>query len=228
MASIAIIGSTGFTGSHILATLLASPDITSILAFSRTPLSVTNPKLTLHPDTNSANWPSQITSLSPAPSVLFSSLAFPLRYAGTLEAQRAIEYDYHLALARTAKSAGVKVFVVISSAGASPDSKSAFMRMKGEFEVAVEGLGFEHVVFLRPFFITGRREKKRGWDGAVQSCVKVMSVISGGLLTGFWTSRVEDLAQAAVNAGLAALKGEAPSGRKVWILEGREIKSVGK
>lgn len=51
----------------------------------------------------------------------------------------------------------MKVFVVISSAGANPESKSAFMKMKGEFEVNVADLGFECVVFMRPFFIAGVR-----------------------------------------------------------------------
>jgi hypothetical protein len=36
------------------------------------------------------------------------------------------------------------------------------MKMKGEFEAAVAELGFECVVFMRPFFITGKRGKKRG------------------------------------------------------------------
>ena len=84
----------------------------------------------------------------------------------------------------------MKAFVVISSAGANPESKSAFMKMKGEFEAAVANLGFECVVFMLPFFIMGVTEKRRGWDGAVQSALKGLSFVSGGALTGFWTSRV--------------------------------------
>jgi hypothetical protein len=60
----------------------------------------------------------------------------------------------------------------------------------------------------------------------VQSAVKGLSFVSGGALTRFWTSRVEDLAVAAVHAGLAALRGEAPG--EIWVVEGRDIEKLGK
>jgi hypothetical protein len=65
------------------------------------------------------------------------------------------------------------------------------LKLKGEFESTVEAIGFEHMVFLRPFFITGKKERKRGRDGAVQAGVRVMRAVSAGLLTGWriWRER---------------------------------------
>jgi hypothetical protein len=76
------------------------------------------------------------------------------------------------------------------------------------------------VVFLRPFFITGKRERKRGWGGAVQASIRAMGVLRAGLLTGWWRSAVEDLAAAAVQGGLMALMAEGAPGALVL---GREI-----
>lgn len=90
---------------------------------------------------DSSNWPSQFPGSN---SELFiSALGTTRAAAGGFENQRKIDYDLNLALAQEAKAKGTKVYVLISSSGASAQSMAGYTKMKGELEDSVSGLGFE-------------------------------------------------------------------------------------
>ncbi|KAL2030181.1 hypothetical protein VTO58DRAFT_107535 [Aureobasidium pullulans] len=146
MTSVALVGSTGLVGSHILTLLKASPKITNIHAFSRKPLP-SSPNLTTIQSSNPSEWPSKYPQNT---SVFFSALGTTARIAGGFAAQRKIDHDLNLALATAAKNAGAKIYILISTSGASPTSKIPYAKMKGELDEAVKKLGFEHVVILKP------------------------------------------------------------------------------
>src|ERR1700709_2355995 len=109
-------------GSHLLTTLLSLPSITSVHTLARRDPSSTDAKL--HPlvSTDSAQWPSQLSTAKPTPSVFYSALGTTKAAAGSVENQRKIDYDLNLALAQAAKAAGVKVYVLISVTNASAHS----------------------------------------------------------------------------------------------------------
>ena len=89
-------------------------------------------------------------SISPTPSVFFSGLGTTKAAAGSISAQRSIDYDLNLELARAAKECGIKVYVLISAAGVSTASPFPYPRMKAELEEEVKKLGFQHTVILKP------------------------------------------------------------------------------
>jgi len=64
-------------------------------------------------------------------------------------------------LAKKAKEAGVKVYVLISSAGVSTTAMFPYSRMKAELDEAVKALAFEHTVLVKPGLIVGTREDSR-------------------------------------------------------------------
>lgn len=64
-------------------------------------------------------------------------------------------------LAKKAKEAGVKVYVLISSAGVSTNAMFPYSRMKAELDEAVKALDFEHTVLVKPGLIGGSREDSR-------------------------------------------------------------------
>lgn len=87
---------------------------------------------------------------------------------GSFEKQRLIDYDLNLDIAKAAKAAGVKVYVLVSSASANPTSRIAYTRMKGELEDSVNALEFDHTVIIRPGLIVGGREESRPAEFAIR------------------------------------------------------------
>ncbi|TVY21882.1 Mitochondrial protein fmp52 [Lachnellula arida] len=226
MTSTAVVGSTGLVGSHILSTLLALPSITNVYSLSRRAPTTTDPKLHPLTDADNAQWSPKLTSISPPPSIFFSALGTTKAAAGSFENQRTIDYDLNLALATAAKSAGAKVYVLISGNSANPKSSFAYIKMKGELEEAVKELGFEHTVLVRPGLITGDRQESRPAEFAVRKIAGCMSLL-GKWAVDFWAQDKDVIAKAAVSAGLKALEG-GESVPKVWVLEQSEIVRLGR
>ena len=58
--------------------------------------------------------------------------------------------------------------------------------MKGELDDAVQTLGFEHVVIIRPGIIVGDRKDSRPTEFAMRRLAAFMGSISGSRLKDFW------------------------------------------
>jgi uncharacterized protein YbjT (DUF2867 family) len=130
-------------------------------------------------------------------------------------------------LAKAAKEAGAKVYVLISSAAISTKSMIPYSKMKAELEEAVKSLDFEHTVFIKPGIIVGTREEKRPAEAVVRNIATFAGAISGGILKDPWAQDADVIAKAAVNAGLMCLEGKAPEG-KVWNVSQSSIIKLGK
>lgn len=212
-------------GSHILSTLLSLPTVSSVHTLSRREPNIKDAKL--HPlvSGESSTWSSQLSSITPTPSIFYSSLATTRAAAGGFENQRKIDYDLNLELAQAAKKAGVKVYVLISAAGASTASRMGYPKMKGELEDAVKSLGFEHTVIVRPGLIVGDREEFRGPELVVRKIAGAMGALSN-MLKDPWAQDADVIAKAAVAAGNKALAGDSPSA--VWEVGQSEIIKLGR
>jgi uncharacterized protein YbjT (DUF2867 family) len=93
----------------------------------------------------------------------FCTLGTTIKVAGSREAFRLVDYDYVVAFARFAKRAGAKTFVLLTSVDSNPKSANFYLQVKGEAELAVEGVGFDSLYFIRPSFLMGvRREVRTG------------------------------------------------------------------
>lgn len=153
-----IIGATGLTGSSLLVQLLDDERFTLVRAFVRRPLYVTHPKLETHiitfnqPDT----WRHLVQG-----DVLFSTLGTTIREAGSQEAQYRVDFEYQYEFARAAADNGVSSYVLVSSVGAHARSANFYTRMKGQLDEAVQQLGFQRMVILRPGFLDGDRKQSR-------------------------------------------------------------------
>jgi hypothetical protein len=211
-------------GSQILSTLLTHSSITSIHCLSRRQPSSTSPKLVPLVSKETEQWPTQLSSITPPPSIFFSALGTTRGAAGSFEAQRKIDYDLNLALAQAAKASGVKVYVLISTAGANPHSMMGYPKMKGELEEAVKALDFEHTIILRPGLLVGDRQESRPAEFVVRKIAGFAGALSNGLKD-FWAQDDEVVGKAAVSAGLKALKGEGP---KVSIVGQPDVVRLGR
>ncbi|EYE92155.1 uncharacterized protein EURHEDRAFT_380522 [Aspergillus ruber CBS 135680] len=232
MANVALLGSTGMVGTHILNSLLANTSIARIDTISRrTPQAASSApqtKLTTFVADDTSKWAPQLSALSPVPSMFISSFATTKAAAGGFENQHKIEHGLNVEMARAARDAGTKVYVLISSSGANKSSSIPYTRMKGEIEEDIKALGFERMVILRPGIIAGQREESRPLEAVVRFVAGNVGKLHSGLKDP-WAQEADVIGEAAVNAGLKALEGDVPTGsEKVWTLYGSDIIKYGK
>lgn len=165
-------------------------------------------------------------SLSPAPQIFFSALATTRGAAGGFDKQYKFEHDLNIELAKAAKDAGTRVYVLISSNSANKSSMAAYLKMKGEIEEDIKSIGFEHTIIMRPGLIAGAREESRPAEAVLRTIAGLAGKLSTHWLKDGWAQDADVIAKAAVSAGLSAASGEASS--KVREIGGSEIVRLGR
>lgn len=189
-----VIGGTGATGKDLIPLLLDDPAFDEVLAFSRRELSISHPKLkvAIISFDNSDEWNDMVKG-----DVLFSCLGTTLKAAGSKECQWRIDYDYQFEFAMAAKENGVSNYVLVSAAGASPNSSIFYSKMKGNLEDAIRELGFEKAIVLRPPLL---RRKKSDRAGEVFADKFLSFFNSLGLLKNQKAMPTETLAKAMISS----------------------------
>lgn len=153
-----ILGATGMVGAALLEQLLASDDYSEIVIFVRRKSGVTHLKLTEYvvgfdrPE----DWKALV-----AGDVLFSALGTTLAVAGSKDNQYKVDFTYQYVFAKSASENGVNDYVLVSSAGASANAATFYLKMKGELDEAVQQLKFRSVSILRPGQLYGNRKENR-------------------------------------------------------------------
>lgn len=157
-----VIGSTGLVGSHLVELLSESSAFNKVVSITRRPV-----------DYESAiveNHVIDFTRLSDYSAlfvgdVFFSCLGTTAKQAGSLAAQRLVDFDFQLEAVKLAKQQGVAHYLLVSSSGANASSLSPYLKMKGELEHAVEALDFDTTTILQPSLLLGERTDARLAEG---------------------------------------------------------------
>lgn len=157
--------------------------------------------------------------------IFFSALGTTRAAAGSFEAQRKIDYQLNVDLAKAAKDAGVETYVLISSANANSSAYFAYTKMKGELEDAVKELGFKHTLLVRPGLIVGDRSESRPPEAALRALAKGLRSLTPKA-TDFWAQDASVIARAAIAAGVQCAEGKREPG--VWSIGQAEIVELGK
>jgi uncharacterized protein YbjT (DUF2867 family) len=170
-------GATGMIGGLLLKTLLDAPDYSRVYALTRRPFGKEHPKL--------ANRVVVFDRMAEQLKGLVAQDAFccigtTIADAGSQEAFRATDVDAVILFARAARAAQATRFVVVSSVGASSQSKKFYLRTKGEMEEAVTDVGFASVDILQPSLLLGSRNAVR----PVEIAAHIFAPIINPLLTG--------------------------------------------
>lgn len=148
---ILLVGATGMIGEAVQAAAGAAP----LHLLTRRAIATRAP----HHDesvADTAAWPGVIATLRPA--VVINCLGTTIRQAGSQAAFRAVDHDLVLAVAQSARSAGARQMISISSVGANARSGNFYLRTKGQVERALTALGFERLDIVRPGLLTGDRQ----------------------------------------------------------------------
>ncbi|KAL8826178.1 MAG: hypothetical protein Q9170_007502 [Blastenia crenularia] len=162
--------------------------------------------MVLQPD--SAQWPSSLKSLTPAPDAFLSALGTTRAQAGSFAAQRTIDYDLNVALAWTAKDTGVKTYLLVSSAAVSAKSRMPYSKMKGELEDAVKAIDFPHTIILKPGLLVGARQDSRPIETVLRTVANGLGLINKSWFKDTWAIDADAVGRAAVAAALECSEGK--------------------
>jgi uncharacterized protein YbjT (DUF2867 family) len=155
--SAAIAGAGGLVGGFCLEALLAEDAYSRITALVRRPVEVAHSKLIQR----IVNFDRMLPPGDLAEGVAFCALGTTIRKAGGQEAFRSVDFDYAVNFADWAKQAGASRFVLVSSVDAASRSGNFYLRVKGELEDRINGMGFDAVHIMRPSFLMGARAERR-------------------------------------------------------------------
>ena len=168
----------------------------------RRPLGLSDVRLvTVMPDLANASSEAAIDSALDGPSVLSSyvcCLGTTIKAAGSREAFIAVDRELVLRLAKVAQAHGARQAILVSSVGASRQSANFYLRVKGEVEDALSGLGFERVDILRPGLLLGERRERRRGEAIAQALAPVGNLLLQGRLRRYRAIEAEDVATAIV------------------------------
>lgn len=156
-ATLLLVGATGLVGRHVLEFALADPRVGRVTAPTRRVL----------PQHFKLHAPLVDFDVLPAQAdwwradAVICTLGTTMRTAGSPEALRRVDYDYPMAVARLARTAGTPIYVLNSAIGADAKSRFFYTRVKGELERDLAGLGFDSLSLVRPGVIGGDRDEFR-------------------------------------------------------------------
>lgn len=195
MKTALIIGATGLVGSKLVEFLLKDNSFDQVVVFVRRSINLKNPKLVEHliDFDRYESWKYLVKG-----DVLFSCLGTTLKKAGSEEAQYRVDHTYQLQFAKAAEENGVQSYALISSAGADPESRNFYLKMKGQLENDVKDLNFEQLAIIRPGLLKGEREESRRGEKAAEIVLRFFNGI--GLFRKYRPVPVDTVALAMIRA----------------------------
>ncbi|MCB1552708.1 MAG: NAD(P)H-binding protein [Xanthomonadales bacterium] len=208
---ILLAGATGLVGGLLLDRLLdrAQRDDLHVLALGRRAVHVDHPRLRQSglDGLGHAEWNPMPEG---RPDVFLCCLGTTLRRAGSRAAFAAVDHDLVMALAGSARTAGVRQAIVVSSVGASARSTSFYLRVKGDTERDLAALGFARLDLIQPGLLLGPRDERRTGESLAQRVAPLTDLLMPGPLR-----RYRSIPAATVAAAMDALVGAAEPGRFV-------------
>ena len=165
--------------------------------------------------------PDAAASLFEGVSAVFIALGTTLRQAGSREAFRRVDLDYVRSAAQAARSAGVPHLLAVSSLGASPTGSTFYLRVKGEAEEALTGLGFPSLTLVRPALLLGAREEVRAGERVSAVVFRALRPLLRGPLQRYRPIPADVVARAMVRSSC-----DPPSG--VAVFESHHLAALGR
>ncbi len=187
-----IVGASGLIGGYCLQALCDDPKYSEVIALARKPLLKTHRNLNVV-ITNFNNLEQIIASISA--NDVYCCLGTTIKKAGSQESFRMIDYSLVVTVAELMKKQGAEQFLVVSSVGADEKSKGFYLRVKGEMEEAVKGIGYNCLRIIRPSLLLGKREEFRFGEGVATILTPLWKPFLFGSLKKYKPVEAESVAQ---------------------------------
>lgn len=198
-----IAGSTGLVGRACLAALLRETAYGTIVAFVRTPVAFSHPKLQI-----------EIVDLGTPgtfPEIrcddVFCALGTTIARAGSREAFRAVDHDAVVAVAKAGLRGGATRMTLVSSVGADRARGNFYLRVKADTEAALSALPFRALHILRPGLLLGHRAETRPAESVAAAVAPALNLLLQGPLRRYRAIEAECVGRAMVSASLDDVEG---------------------
>jgi len=192
-----IAGATGLVGRACLPRLLDRYD--SVTALVRRPLKVSHPKLI----ERQIDFDRIGTIEIPPGAHVYCALGTTIKVAGSEDAFRHVDFEYPRMFAERAAAAGQARFMLVSSVGASAQSGTFYLRVKGELEESVRAMRLQEVHIFRPSVLLGDRADKRPGERIGIAAASSLSFLMRGSLRKYRPIPASTVAAAMVAAANA-------------------------
>ena len=171
-----LIGATGLIGGELLNLLLSDDYFEKVRILVRTPFNVVHPKLEKKlVDFNDND--SLLVALDGSDALFVAVGTTQKKVRGDKVAYKKVDYDIPIHAAKFCKMVGCKIFVLVSSVGASNKSGNFYLHLKGEVEDKVKELGIDSVNIMRPSILLGERKESRPLEKMSQSMMRIFSLL---------------------------------------------------
>ena len=209
MARTALVaGSTGLIGQALLRRLLDSPDYSRVIAVTRKPLGpdqgLGHPKLD-NPQSDFEHLGALGSRL--AADDVYCCLGTTTAKAGGHAGLERVDYHMVLDLARSARAAGARQFLVVSAMGASLRSPAFYSRVKARMERGVAETGYATVHILRPSLLLGERGEKRPMEEWAQKAAPLLGPLFMGPLQPYRPVQGDEVAAAMIRLAMRPATG---------------------
>ena len=191
-----VAGATGLVGGHCVTNLLASDRYASVITVGRRPTDRTHPKLRQQ----TVDFTNLESAAGLAADDVFCCLGTTIGKAGSRDAFRQVDYGYPFALARATLGQGAQQFLLVSSLGADPDSRTFYLRVKGDLEAAIRNLPFTAALVFRPSLLLGERKELRLGERVSAVAMLGLSPLMRGRFSRLRPIQAADVARAMVRA----------------------------
>lgn len=199
-----LVGASGLIGNHVLSNLISSDDISEITLLVRNKIGISNPKvIEIVINFDEINkYASKIIG-----DVIFCCIGTTKSKTPDANNYRKIDLEYPLNLAKIGAENGVAQFHVISSLGASSESKNAYLKLKGELEKELKKLNIQSLHIYQPSFLEGKRKENRPLEKIMLPIMKLINPLLLGPFENYRSIQASDVAKAMINQSKKELKG---------------------
>lgn len=169
-----MLGATGVVGRELVEQLIQVAQIDKVISITRRPMDYATSKV-INKVINFEQL-AQYADLFKG-DMLFSCLGTTLKLAGSITQQRLVDVDYQYRAAELALNNGVSHYLLVSSSGANANSRTAYLKMKGELELKVTALNFPQTSILQPSLLLGERKDFRLGEKLASALLPLISKI---------------------------------------------------
>ena len=171
-----IIGATGLLSSHLWDLLKKDPYYQTIRLLVRRPLEHNDPKTEVKL-IDFRDWESFKLGIYGSNAVFCAVGTTQKKTGGNKEAYRQVDYDIAVRAAQFCKETGCENYLLVSSVGASKNSRNFYLKLKGEIEEKVSNFDVPAVSIFRPSMLLGNRKENRRGERIAQSAMKTFSFL---------------------------------------------------
>ncbi|NDV92533.1 NAD(P)H-binding protein [Alteromonas sp. 345S023] len=198
MKSAMVLGATGLVGRALVNLLLQDPRYQEITCLVRKPLArhqYNDPHNKLKPvviDFNALQDYQGYFSVNH----VYCCLGTTLKRAGSKAAFRRVDFEYVHIAAQLTRAQRADSFVWISSVGANANSRSFYLRVKGELENAIMRMSqLPYASAVRPSLLLGKRDDARTLEDIAKKTAPVWQALMKGPLKKYRPVHATDVAR---------------------------------